>query len=90
MKNQARVRQRLTQTQRSKILEAYQESGLTQREFSRQRGIGMSTLQLRLRKASLAAHPERSGFVPRRFNPEEAAGTTDFSALQIHFKRQHC
>jgi transposase-like protein len=42
-------------TRREEILQAYSKSGLTQRVFAREAGIGVSTLQLWLRQARLEA-----------------------------------
>jgi len=56
------VRKRLTPTQRNRILAAYRRSQLPQREFAAQAGIGLSTLQLWLRKAG--APPAGTAFVP--------------------------
>lgn len=51
MPTSSTVRKRLTPAQRNRILAAYQRSRLPQREFATQAGIGLSTLQLWLRKA---------------------------------------
>lgn len=51
------VRKRLTQAQRDKILQAYHDSQLTQREFAAQAGISLSTLQLWVRKAARSSSP---------------------------------
>ena len=60
-----RVDQRLkTSEQRSEILQAYRRKKVTQREFAKQRQIGLSTLQSWLRKA-----PADSGSKSRRFIP---------------------
>lgn len=70
------VRKHLTSLQRDKILRAYQASALTQKQFAAQAGIGLSTLQLWLRKA--AARPaEKSGFVAvPNLLPASAAAAT--------------
>jgi hypothetical protein len=48
---------RHTSAQREKILTAYRRSALPQREFCAQAGIGLSTLQLWLRKNARTASP---------------------------------
>ena len=58
------VRRRHTSAQRDRILAAYRRSGLTQKKFSAQTGIGYSTLTLWLRKAATAKKSDRSTFVP--------------------------
>ena len=61
-------RRRRTRAQRDKILAAYQRSGLSQKDFAAQAGIGYSTLTSWLGKA--AAEPPippeggPSGFIP--------------------------
>jgi DNA-binding transcriptional regulator YiaG len=52
MQTSSTVRKRLTSAQRDKILSTYRRSRLAQREFASQAGIGLSTLQLWLRKAA--------------------------------------
>ena len=52
MQRPSTVRKRLTAAQREKILSAYRRSGLPQRDFALEAGIGVSTLQLWLRKAA--------------------------------------
>jgi len=52
MQTSSTVRKRLTPAQRDKILSTYRRSRLAQREFASQAGIGLSTLQLWLRKAA--------------------------------------
>lgn len=46
------IRKQATGAQREQILDDYQRSGLTQREFALRAGIGLSTLQLWLRKSA--------------------------------------
>ena len=53
MQNSLPVRKHSTPTQREKILQAYQRSQLTQKEFAREAGIGVSTLAAWLRKAAV-------------------------------------
>jgi hypothetical protein len=50
--------------QRDKILRAYQRSRLTQKQFAAEVGIGLSTLQAWLRKATVNQGVGRSGFLP--------------------------
>lgn len=57
------TQKRHTPDQREKILDAYQQSQLTQKEFVAQAGIGLSTLQFWLRKAALGKSPGSSPFV---------------------------
>jgi hypothetical protein len=52
MQTSSTVRKRLTLAQREKVLDTYRRSGLSQRDFTRKTGIGLSTLQLWLRKAA--------------------------------------
>ena len=60
-----RVRRRHnTPAQRDRILAAYQRSGLTQKKFAAQTGIGYSTLTLWLRQAATAKKSGRFAFVP--------------------------
>jgi hypothetical protein len=54
------VRKRLTPAQRARILSTYRRSQLSQREFATQAGIGLSTLQLWLRK-DVARSPAGAG-----------------------------
>ena len=56
------VRKRRTTAQRAAILKAYRRSQLSQREFATQAGIGLSTLQLWLRRAA-APLPAPTAFV---------------------------
>lgn len=63
MQRRTRVCRRHTVAQKDKLLAAYQRSGLTQKQFAAQAGIGYSTLTLWLRKASAARKPSPSAFV---------------------------
>jgi len=63
MQRSKRVCGRLTPAQKDKILAAYQRSGLTQKEFAAQAGIGYSTLTFWLRKAISARKPGKAAFV---------------------------
>jgi transposase-like protein len=62
MQNSSPVRKHSTPAQREKILQAYQRSQLTQKEFAREAGIGVSTLAAWLRKAAVQGE-DRSSFV---------------------------
>ena len=53
MQNSLPVRKHPTPVQREKILQAWQRSPLTQKEFARQAGIGVSTLAAWRRKAAV-------------------------------------
>ena len=57
MTNPSKRPPRLSPTQRAELLRTYQSSGLSQRAFAAQAGIGLSTLQLWLRRALMAAEP---------------------------------
>lgn len=57
------VRKRPTQEQRETILRAYRRSQLSQREFAAQAGIGVSTLQLWLRKSATRSSGAETAFV---------------------------
>ena len=52
MQTTSSIRKRLTLAQREELLSAYQRSDLTQREFARQQGIGLSSLQNWLRQTA--------------------------------------
>jgi hypothetical protein len=56
-------RKRLTQAQRDRILQDYQQSELSQRKFAAQAGIGLTTLQLWLRKAASRAPAPAPRFI---------------------------
>ena len=64
MQRPTRVRRRHTSAQRDRILAAYQQSGLTQKKFATQTGIGYSTLTFWLRKAARAKKSCALAFVP--------------------------
>ena len=57
------VRKHLTAGQRQSVLDAYRRSRLSQREFAAAAGIGVSTLQLWLRKAAAQPGPQPGAFV---------------------------
>jgi transposase-like protein len=63
MQTSSAVRKRLTPAQRDKILAAYRQSRLSQRDFALQAGIGLSTLQLWLRKAAARPSGGTTAFV---------------------------
>ena len=62
MQNSSLVRKHSTPAQRERILHAYQRSQLTQKEFARDAGIGVSTLAAWLRKTAVKGEG-RSSFV---------------------------
>ena len=64
MQRPRRVRRRYTSAKRDRILAGDRRSGLTQKKFATQSGIGYSTLTLWLRKTSPAKTSGRSAFVP--------------------------
>ena len=65
MQQSTGVRRRYPSAQRDRILAGYQKSGLTQKEFARQAGLGHSTLTRWLREQTTAApKPDPAGFVP--------------------------
>ena len=65
MQRSTGVRRRHPPAQRDKLLAVYQRSGLTQKEFARQAGIGHSTLARWLRRQTTTAKTAASaGFVP--------------------------
>ena len=53
MQNLSPVRKHSTPAQRKQILQSYQQSQLTQKEFAARAGIGVSTLAAWLRKAAV-------------------------------------
>ena len=55
MTNPSKRHPRLSPTQRAELLRRYQHSGLSQRVFAAQAGIGLSTLQFWLRRARTTA-----------------------------------
>ena len=57
METKSSIRKRLTLTQREELLSAFRRSDLTQREFARQQGIGVSTLQNWLRQTANLPEP---------------------------------
>jgi hypothetical protein len=57
MQTTSSIRKRLSRAQREELLSAYRRSDLTQREFARQQGIGLSTLQNWLRQTATAPTP---------------------------------
>ena len=82
MSTRSRVRKHLTQTQREKILNDYGGTQLSQREFASQAGIGVSTLQLWLRKAAIGRRWARSaGFVEV---PNPLAQAPGVAAYRLH------
>jgi len=82
MSTTSRVHKHLTQTQREKILNDYGGTQLSQREFASQAGIGVSTLQLWLRKAATGRRSARSaGFVEV---PNPLAQAPGAAAYRLH------
>jgi len=76
------VRKHLTQARRERILNDYHGTQLSQREFDTKAGIGVSTLQLWLRKA--AARPSSApgaGFVEV---PNPLAQASGAGAYRLH------
>ena len=71
------VRKRLSSAQKNKILQTYQRSPLTQKEFAAQAVIGVSTLHSWLRKATVKQGDGGSGFlaVPNLLSAAPAAPT---------------
>jgi len=63
MQRSTRVRRRYTWAQKDRILAAYQQSRLPQKDFAARAGIGQSTLTLWLRQAA-AKNSGPSTFVP--------------------------
>ena len=59
-----RTRARHTWAAKAKLLAAYRRSGLSQKAFAAQAGLGLSTLTLWLRKAATAKTPGPSALVP--------------------------
>ena len=69
-------KRRLTPAQRAKLVSAYRRGRLSQREFARQAGLGLSTLQLWLRKAVPPSAESSASFIqiPNVLAPPAAAG----------------
>ncbi len=63
MQNSSRHGNRYPIGQRQEILQAYQRTQLSQRDFARKVGVGLSTLQYWLRKAGRASPSARPSFV---------------------------
>jgi hypothetical protein len=82
MQTPSPVRKRLTPAQREEILRACRRSGLSQRDFAAQAGIGVSTLGFWLRKAA-APSP---GVPPASFIqvPNLLAPSALASAYRLH------
>ena len=84
MQGSTGVDRRHTPAQRTELLAAYRRSGLTQKRFAAQAGIGYSTLTLWLRKAAPARNLAPSAFVPVP-NLMSAAPAT--AAYRLQFAR---
>jgi len=82
MQSSSTVRKRHTPAQREKILGAYRRSRVSQREFCAQAGIGLSTLQLWLRKSARGAAAP-AGFIEL---PPVNAAPTPGSMYRVHFR----
>ena len=63
MQRSTKVRRRHTPAQKDRLLAQYRRSGLTQRQFAAQAGIGYSTLTLWLRKTATARKSSQSALV---------------------------
>ena len=84
MQRPTRVRRRHPPAQRDRILAAYQRSGLTQKKFAAQSGLGYSTLTFWLSQAATAKKSCALGWVavPNLFSPASAA-----AAYRLRFPR---
>jgi len=58
------ARQNFTSAQREQIIQDYRQGQLSQKEFATQAGIGVTTLQSWLRKASGTQRTPRAKFLP--------------------------
>ena len=58
------ARQNFTPAQREQVIEDYHQAQLSQKEFAAQAGIGVTTLQSWLRKASSIGRAPRPRFLP--------------------------
>ena len=76
------VRKHRTRAQREQILNDYRSTQLSQREFARQTGIAVSTLQLWLRKAAVRPSlAPGAGFVEV---PNPLARASSAAAYRLH------
>ena len=75
------ARKHLTQAQRQSIVDSYRRSQLSQREFAGQLGIGVSTLQLWLRKFAATAVSQPATFVQI---PNLLAGAPSQAVYRLH------
>jgi hypothetical protein len=75
-------RKRLTQAQRARLLEDYHRSELSQRTFAARAGIGLTTLQLWLRKAANQAPAPGPRFIQLP-NPLSSAPAATW-AYRVH------
>ncbi|MBP7297299.1 MAG: hypothetical protein KBB56_14670 [Acidobacteria bacterium] len=71
MANASRLQKRRTPAQRQEILNAYRRTPLSQREFARQAGVGLTTLQYWLRNEAVPRQQAAPSFVeiPHRLAP---------------------
>jgi transposase-like protein len=84
MQRATRVRRRHPAAQKERILAAYEKSGLTQKEFAGQAGIGYSTLTLWLRKRVTVKPSGRTRFVPV---PNLFSAAASAPAYRLQFPR---
>jgi hypothetical protein len=63
MQNKSYVRRHKTPTEKAKIVAAYERSGLMQKEFAAQQGMGLSTLQRWIRQHPLGPATGKAGLV---------------------------
>lgn len=82
MQTSSTHRKRLTPAQRERILRAYRQSKLSQRAFAAQAGIGLSTLQLWLRKRAMPP-ADAPDFVPI---PNWLAPAPAAAVYRLHLK----
>lgn len=75
MRRRTRVCRHHTPAQKDRLLAQYRRSGLTQRQFAANAGIGYSTLTLWLRTAAPVSKPPKSAFVavPNLLSPPTTA-----------------
>jgi transposase-like protein len=76
------ARKRYTPAQRERLLQDYHRSELSQRSFAAQAGIGLTTLQLWLRKAANHAPTSRPRFIELP-NPLSSAPASAW-AYRVH------
>ena len=84
MQRPTRVGRRHTAAQRTELLAAYRRSGLPQKRFAAQAGIGYSTLTLWLRKTATVRNSLKTDFVPV---PNLIAAARATAAYRLQFAR---